>query len=410
MFDRSILPLNTPFNDIEQTAEFPTLYKETKTGDFQTSKIFVNGNIIKTIHGLETGKKQEAICEIFTPKSQETLFYQAVFDARSDYNKKLDQGYALVKSKASELDFRPMLAQKYHEKKKKVLLAVNSGELLYSQAKLNGIRGNLLIKNNKTILQSRKGKELVGQQHINDAYNQLMNSISFLNKNVVLDGELYSHGKSLQKISGDARREENSNKLKFYDSDIFEVTSPDLTYKERYIDSDVLTAIKELCSNDPDFPIRFVDELYKTRAIWKKDGKKLTEEDLDNLVNERRTDAEQNKFEGLMIRMNNSPYQINKRANCLLKSKSFQDEEFEIVDVITPDTGKDAGAAIFVCKLPGIDSKQFNVTPIGTFEERSNYYNDRVNLIGKMLTVKFVEKSEDGTPTHLNGIAVRDYE
>jgi len=43
-------------------------------------------------------------------------------------------------------------------------------------------------------------------------------------------------------------------------------------------------------------------------------------------------------------------------------------------------------------------------------ETRKKYLDDKVDLIGKPLTVEFYERTKDDLPFHAVGIAVRDYE
>ena len=56
------------------------------------------------------------------------------------------------------------------------------------------------------------------------------------------------------------------------------------------------------------------------------------------------------------------------------------------------------------------DGRQFNVTPVGDRPSRVEMFQNADDYIGKMLTVKFFELSDDGVPRFGNGIAIRDYE
>jgi hypothetical protein len=85
------------------------------------------------------------------------------------------------------------------------------------------------------------------------------------------------------------------------------------------------------------------------------------------------------------------------------------DEEFEIVGVKEGE-GKFEGLAIFRCKTA--QGAEFDATPKGTDAERRAYYEQRAELVGKHLTVRFFEwtSSEPPVPRFPIGIAVRDYE
>ena len=70
--------------------------------------------------------------------------------------------------------------------------------------------------------------------------------------------------------------------------------------------------------------------------------------------------------------------------------------------------GKDANLAIFECRLPNNNS--FFVRPKGTYDLRRQWFEDRDNIIGKFLTVKFFDYTTDGVPFHPVGEIIRDYE
>lgn len=68
-------------------------------------------------------------------------------------------------------------------------------------------------------------------------------------------------------------------------------------------------------------------------------------------------------------------------------------------------------AVVFVCKLNDGSNRTFNARPRGSVERRVRWYNEIDSLIGKPLTVRFLEYSEEGVPTgNTVGIAIRDYE
>ena len=90
------------------------------------------------------------------------------------------------------------------------------------------------------------------------------------------------------------------------------------------------------------------------------------------------------------------------------KLKKFIDEEFEIIDYTTPDTGKEVGCVIWICKTK--DGKKFNVRPSGNYQERKNLYKNAKKFIGKMLTVRYQELTNGKVPRFPVGVAIRDYE
>ena len=113
-------------------------------------------------------------------------------------------------------------------------------------------------------------------------------------------------------------------------------------------------------------------------------------------------------YEGVIIRNKKGKYAENARSNHLQKLKKFIDEEFEIIDYTTPTTGKEVGCVVWICKTK--DGKKFNVRPSGNYDERKKQYKNGKKYIGKMLTVKYQELTNDQVPRFPVGLAIRDYE
>jgi DNA ligase 1 len=86
----------------------------------------------------------------------------------------------------------------------------------------------------------------------------------------------------------------------------------------------------------------------------------------------------------------------NKRSKYLLKHKSFIDEEYTILGIeegIGNKTGM-VGSFIFESKT----GKRFNSSPKFNWEECTEMWNERENLIGKSATVKYFNLTPDGVP------------
>jgi len=111
--------------------------------------------------------------------------------------------------------------------------------------------------------------------------------------------------------------------------------------------------------------------------------------------------------EGVMIRNAASPYQVGKRSYHLQKFKKFFDDEYKIIGA-NEGQGNDIGTVVWVCETP--QGLPFAVRPKGTRAERQDWYQNRDQYIGKGLTVKYQELTNDGIPRFPVGIAIRDYE
>ena len=100
-------------------------------------------------------------------------------------------------------------------------------------------------------------------------------------------------------------------------------------------------------------------------------------------------------YEGIIIRDRDLMYKNKYRALKLRKWKYFLDVEARVVGA-KRDKGVGVEHFCWVCKTE--EGKKFKARPMGTIEEREYYYNNYKKYIGKLLTVKFQEYSEDGIP------------
>jgi DNA ligase-1 len=110
-----------------------------------------------------------------------------------------------------------------------------------------------------------------------------------------------------------------------------------------------------------------------------------------------------------MIRTPNGSYKQQGRSKNLQKYKKFMDEEFEVVGH-HEGTGAHAGTAIFECRSNVNREKIFGVTMQGTLESKRGMMENVLKYYGKMLTVKYQEKSNEGVPRFPVGLEFRDYE
>lgn len=131
-------------------------------------------------------------------------------------------------------------------------------------------------------------------------------------------------------------------------------------------------------------------------------------------------------YEGLILRDLQAEYQFGRRRGNMMKLKKFEDAEFEVIDIVEYGnrprfasdnsimSDHDVKTAIgYGCKFilkNNINNLTFESDAMGTAFERSKYVDNKSNIIGKMVTVKFYERTKNGLPFHTNVIGVRDYE
>ena len=102
--------------------------------------------------------------------------------------------------------------------------------------------------------------------------------------------------------------------------------------------------------------------------------------------------SKQNNWEGIMLRNGSSPYE-GKRTKNLLKIKSMKSKEFKCIDVL-PGEGRLLGTLGSI--LVQIDKD--NVIQVGsgfTDDQRSYFWKNPKNIIGKKVTVQYFQKSQN---------------
>lgn len=381
----------------------PILYKKTGKGSLQQWRTWVEGATIFTEHGKHEGKLQQSEEAISEGKNAgranaTSPEQQAEAEAQSRWNKKVErQGYVqeLERARAGETNaaggISPMLAKTYQDIKPAKLRWPYRG-----QRKLNGVRCLVEIDEGVVTLWSRRRMILLGVPHIKEAYEK---AFAHVRGHYIVDGELYRHGWSLQKISGFTRKQEPKDgylelKHYVYDFPISLNGGMGRPWLEREKEID------ELFSG----PLAGFPEMVKVETVAVN-----SHDEAVVLINQFVHEG----FEGIMLRLPDGPYEPDARSYGLLKFKLWKEEEFPILSV-HEGRGKFEGLAMFHCKtVEGRDPKapvEFDVCAPGGFEEREEHLANGANLVGKLVTVKFFEFTDGGSLEFPTGEAIRDYE
>lgn len=382
---------------------FPTLYKKTSSGSLQQWRIWVelkmSCGLIWTEHGQVGGKLQQGSDAVdegknLGKKNETSAYEQACLEAQAKWTKKIErEGYVddLIRAEAGETDVEggifPMLAKSLDDVPEKKRCWPYD-----YQRKFNGIRCLVEINNGAVKLWSRKHKPILGVPHIQKAYEEVFADVS--SHHLVLDGEIYRHGWSLQKISGFVRKEKTKPGFEQLGHFVYDFPKNDLNggirqWRARKSELGALFSIR-IGHEHPNIHMVetiSVEHENEARAIekkWVDDG-----------------------YEGGILRDIYGEYEPDRRSPGLLKVKSFKDAEYEIVGV-KEGRGKFEGKAVFECKTP--EGKPFDCCAPGNFEDRAEFFRRGDELIGKLLTVKYFEMTDDNKPCFPVGMAVRDYE
>lgn len=369
--------------DIESwdgTGTLPVLFAKTASGAIQTWTCWVEDGDVCTRYGQQGGAMQDAryTCK---PKnigrSNETdIKEQARLEAISKWRKqRKKKGYfEAVDEAQNTLRLAPMLAGYYEDRKGKLTWPMDV------QPKFNGLRCLAYKKNGRVVLQSRGGDSYcVG--HVSAA-------LDFLPEGIFVDGELYRHGVSLQSINSLARRpQRESIILQYYVYDMgwiqgLERAAP---WTER---KKALTILLSEKVNE--------QSILQLAPLWEVGSEPELVTLHDHLVRQ--------GFEGAILRAPGGLYKFGHRSTELLKFKAYQDGEFEIIGWKT-GKGRFANVPIFQCKTA--EGKVFEAAMEGSMRERAQILAQAASCIGKQLTVRFFEWSEERTPLQPIGVNIR---
>lgn len=324
-------------------------------------------------------------------KAKRTPFQQADLEFNSLVKKATDKGYkklsALTKTKyqditSKELDdivpsiktdangkLKPQLAKPYEDCSTNVL-----DKDYFASRKIDGVRGMLSYNHETDEIEctSRGGGDY------NVSTTDIRNDEQLLelfrsNPELILDGEIYVHGWSLQKISGTARLktyEERCSKLEFW---VFDYVDTEKSFNNRL---DYLIDLSiELKNNEK---VKILEHEYVEG--WTK-IKKLH----DKYVQE--------GFEGAVLRKPTGNYEPGKRNSSWIKVKDHLTEEFEITGC---SEGLRPEDMCFTLKTK--EGKVFEAKPVGSRETREEYLENIEDYIGKMATVHFFTWTDDKKP------------
>ena len=392
------------------------LFTKASRGAIQTWRVWTEGNMIFTEFGQVGGKLQRTVGKEARGTNEgranaRGAAEQAVSEAKSMWENRLERKYRLTPEEAEEPVLLPMLAHSYHEHKKdkvtgvsKVVLTSHAKKLafpVFTQPKFDGVRCIARWNEEGTELEliSRGGKRWL-IMHIIEELQPILPA------DCVLDGELYIHGMSMQQIGSLAKdyRDESID-LEYHVYDMPVVNGDwDLDQLAR------LDSLRELLGPAP--------SLHKVHMTIT--GSAGSAERLVRAEKEFVNDG----YEGLIIRGRTGKYLWGlKRSPQLLKFKAFQTAEFEVVGCEEGE-GKFKGAAIFVCandvahpeRREGFEYCEegtfplFRAAPKGRMTERRKMFDEQATYIGRKLTVRFFDRTDGSIPHFPVGVGFRPSE
>lgn len=351
---------------------------------------------------------------IFTGKAKRTVSEQVKLEYNSHLKKYQDKGYKLLPSNI-DLKDSPSVQAFVEEQMgegvsdsngfKKHMLAKQADKVAtsvfdklkywYASRKIDGVRCSFYYKDGEVRTASRGG------EHYDYSTTFMRNNpklIQFFENHpdIVLDGELYKHGKSLQQISGAARLEKTTSGMDWLEYYIYDVMDSTKTFEERLeilhdIESELSLGFnpnKEWEEGELRFQMVPQEKVVGWTNIQKLHDKYVSE-----------------GFEGVVIRDPSKVYNFGGRTNAMIKVKMYKDAEFEIVGY---EEGLRPEDMVFVCQTEL--GARFEAKPMGPRELKYEYLDRMDEIIGKMATVKYFYLSDEGVPLQPVLKCIRDYE
>lgn len=367
---------------------------------------YIVSRITSQYKGKET---QQPYIEIYKGKAKRTVTEQKNLEYQSCKKKFLDKGYKEVEKhpndyteeKLHELygsvttnqygTIKPMLAKQADKVTNK---KIYDKEWIASR-KIDGTRCLMYYNpEDDTIHSASRGGEHYDAATSHLREDPVLREIFHNMPHLILDGELYKHGKSLQQISGAARMEKNAydcDWLEYYVYDCIDLEKLDMVAKDRI---NLLKSIQDSYGfgfdpmrewKEGELQIQFVPQVPVTG--WK-NMEKLHAQYVEE------------GFEGLVIRNPDRPYKPNGRTNDMLKFKQYKSAEWKVIDYQLGTRGSED--MCFICELE--DGRTFAAMPVGDRATKEEYVqNFESKYKGHMLECTYFNLSDDGIPTQPKG-------
>lgn len=285
---------------------------------------------------------------------------------------------------------KPMLAKSYEDVKPEVL-----EKEWGASRKLDGVRSLMYWDSNSCEIKtsSRGGKDY--NIPSTEIRNEPILRVFFQeNPNIVLDGELYIHGKPLSEISGMCRLiEYDKSRLDRLAYHIYDIVDETLTFRERL---EILDKLKK------SLWLSHFGTCWRVHVV---EHEKVTGfENIMKLHNKYVTEG----YEGVVVRDPDQKYKCNARDTRMIKVKKFLEREDKIVDLVNGLRDED------LCFL--METKEgynYKAKPRGDRELKKWYRENIESLKGTMGTIRYfglttTDKPVPNLPIFVNARSNKD--
>ena len=332
-----------------------------------------------------------------------------MLEAKHLVKEKLDKGYREINTNPDEhseselLDIlgevitnqdgvpKPMLAKQADKVTDKKIF----NKTWFASRKIDGLRALIYMGTDGELHTSSRGAMNYDAAMYEILSHPTLIQIFKENPGLIMDGECYHHGYSLQKLSGIARTQKTAvdyEILQFYWYDVVDMNS---TFDERWAymqdlkDQYNLEFDPEKQFKSDELRIQFVPQI--TVSSW-------------NAIMDLHNEYVSEGWEGVVIRDPDKVYKPNGRSNDMIKIKLYQSKEFLI-------TGYELGlrgTEDMVFNLITKDGIPFKAKPHGDREQKEWYVNNfEEECLNQYANVKFFYLSDTGCPLQPSVSSIR---
>ncbi len=370
-----------------------------------------NGYVIQRCYGQVGGKTTNSPDIIVDrTKQKRTWKEQLLLQFNSEVKKQLDKGYIEVQKHPNEYSeeelnelfgdvktdqngFAKHMLAKQADKVKQS--SIDKVKYWYASRKIDGVRASLYWKDDTIHTASRGGGDYDPAMYQFIENEELIN---FFKKHPdwILDLECYKHGKSLQFLSGEARRRDTLKGSDILEVYVYDVMIPGIIFKDRL---KILNQISEELhlGFDP-------NRVWKPGELRMQMVPHVKVSGYDNIM-KLHNEYVAEGWEGVVCRNPDKEYGFGKRSNDMIKFKMYKDDTFLVVGI---EGGlREIEDMVFI--LETSEGKQFKAKPFGDLAQKTEYWNNfEEKYKGHMGECKFFYYSDDNVPLQPSFKAFRD--
>ena len=367
--------------------------------------------IIHRVTGQLGGKRTEQPTKtIDRGKATRNMWEQVMLEAKHLVKEKLDAGYKEIDKDPDEYPESELLSIlgeviTNQDNVPKHMLAKQADKVTnkkifdkvwMASRKIDGLRGSIYMGTDGNLHTASRGA-----MNYDAAMYQILSHPKLIqlfkeNPGIILDGECYHHGYTLQQLSGIARTQKTAvdyDVLQFYWYDIID---PNSTFDERW---SYMQDIKDQMNFGFDPEREFKSGELRIQFVPQEEV--IGWDNMMKLHNQYVSEG----WEGLVVRDPDALYRPNGRTNDMIKIKIYKDDCFIVVD-------KEAGLRgsedmVFIMQMK--DGRTFKAKPFGDRLQKEEYWdNFETKYKGHLGECKFFYYSDDGIPLQPAFKAFRD--